>query len=179
MEPGHMAPLSVSGLNTTASLIKPLALMGRLSHEVCDGCEDIIKLCAWSRHLDGDLCVFICTSRGLGCSSACPVHTPPGGPLQHLQAQTGRAPQRRLQPGLACHEQAELNSGGLHLLFQSTANFTENTGNVTPFQRTTSRSANFNYPVSRAVNVCPIEIIYVISAGRGWLRSKKTHTKRP
>lgn len=77
--------------------------------------DDRVTIQKTCRHLKRDLCVFICSSGGLGRSSAWPVYAPPGGPLQHLQAQTGRAPQRRLQPGLACHEQVELNSGALHL----------------------------------------------------------------
>lgn len=122
--------------------ITDLALISHLCHQVCDVCKDIIKLCVCSlkkrqrdkmkesdpnwtddevniqrtcRHLDRDLRLFICSSGGLGWPRARPVYTAPGGPLQHLQTQTGRAPQRRLQPGLACHEQVEWKSGAFHL----------------------------------------------------------------
>ena len=57
------------------------------------------------RHLDRDMRVFLYGSRGLGCTSAGPVHAAPGGPLQHLATQAGRALQGRLKPGVACHDQ--------------------------------------------------------------------------
>lgn len=102
VEPGDVGPFSVTGLRAAARLVKRLAVTARLFHELCHSCEGVMKLRLGS--LGTYVSVFIRSRGGVGCTGARPVYAAPRGSLQHLQAQSARAPQGRLQPGLICHE---------------------------------------------------------------------------
>lgn len=59
------------------------------------------------QHLDWGSCIFFYFAGSLRDWTAGPVDGPPGGSIQDLAAQTGRAPQGGLQPGSVSHEDQE------------------------------------------------------------------------